>query len=84
METGGFRGSSCVQFYILHTSGTPHVENKISIRNIQFFKNFNKTYLGSFQLEFVSISRVINHMTCYKSSALIGWKYSIQTGEQIL
>ena len=28
--------------------------------------------LGGFQLEFVSISRVINHMTCYKSSALIG------------
>ena len=27
---------------------------------------------GGFQLEFVSISRVINHMTCYKSSALIG------------
>ena len=25
-----------------------------------------------FQLEFVSISRVINHMTCYNSSALIG------------
>ena len=23
-------------------------------------------YLGGFQLEFVSISRVINHMTCYK------------------
>ena len=27
---------------------------------------------GGFQLEFVSISRVINHMTCYKLSALIG------------
>ena len=27
---------------------------------------------GGFQLEFVSISRVINHMTCYNSSALIG------------
>ena len=34
---------------------------------------------GGFQLEFVSISRVINHMTCYKFSALIGWNYSIQT-----
>ena len=40
--------------------------------------------LGGFQLEFLSISRVTNHMTCYKSSALIGWNYSIQTGEQIL
>ena len=28
--------------------------------------------IGGFQLEFVSISRVINHMTCYNSSALIG------------
>jgi hypothetical protein len=27
---------------------------------------------GSFQLEFVSISQVINHMTCCKFSALIG------------
>ena len=33
--------------------------------------------IGGFQLEFVSISRVINHMTCYNSSALIAmhwWK----------
>ena len=29
---------------------------------------------GGFQLEFVSISRVINHMTCYNSIALIGGK----------
>ena len=29
-------------------------------------------HLGGFELEFVSISRVINHMTCYKFSALIG------------
>ena len=39
---------------------------------------------GGFQLEFASISWVINHMTCYNLSALIGWNYSIQTGEQIL
>ena len=32
-------------------------------------------HLGGFELEFVSISRVINHMTCYNSSALIGGKY---------
>ena len=30
---------------------------------------------GGFQLEFVSISRVINHMTCYYSSAFIGGKF---------
>ena len=36
----------------------------------QFLKsNMN---IGGFQLEFLSISRVINHMTCYNSSALIG------------
>ena len=40
--------------------------------------------IGGFQLEFVSISRVINHMTSSNSSALIGWNYSIQTGERIL
>ena len=28
--------------------------------------------LGGFQLEFVSISRVINHMICYNVSAIIG------------
>ena len=37
-----------------------------------------------FQLEFVSVSLVINHMTSYNLSALIGCNYSIQTGEQIL
>ena len=35
------------------------------------FGNEKKIYIGGFQLEFVSISRVINHMTCYNSSALI-------------
>ena len=34
--------------------------------------NGNGNVQGGFQLEFVSISRVINHMTCYNSSALIG------------
>ena len=31
-------------------------------------------YLGGFQLEFVSISRVINHMTCYKFECSHWWK----------
>ena len=39
---------------------------------------------GGFQLKFVSISHVVNHMTCYNLGALIGWNYSIQTREQIL
>ena len=34
--------------------------------------------LGGFQLEFVSISRVINRMTCYNSSALIGGKFILK------
>ena len=29
---------------------------------------------GGFQLDFVSIGRVINHMTCYDLSAFIGGK----------
>ena len=37
--------------------------------------------LGGFQLEFVIISRVINHMTCYKVECS---HCSIQTGEKIL
>ena len=32
----------------------------------------NLITIGGFQLEFVSISRVINHMTCYNLSALSG------------
>ena len=31
---------------------------------------------GGFHLEFVSTSRVINHMTCYKFSALIELRHS--------
>ena len=37
-----------------------------------FLQNLVKMLEGGFQLEFVSISRVINHMTCYKLSAFIG------------
>ena len=43
-----------------------------------------KKWIGGFQLEFVSVISVISPMTCYEFSALIGWNYSIQTGEQIL
>ena len=37
-----------------------------------FLKKKSLAVNGGFQMEFVSISRVINHMTCYNSSALIG------------
>ena len=32
----------------------------------------NTDVQGGFHLEFLSISRVINHMTCYKFNSLIG------------
>ena len=40
--------------------------------------NMNLINTGGFQLEFVSITRVINHMTCYNSSALIVGKFIFQ------
>ena len=49
-----------------------------------FLQNLVKMLEGGFQLEFVSISGVINHMTCYNLSAFIGWNCSIETGEQFL
>ena len=39
---------------------------------------------SGFQLEFVSISRVLNHMTCYNWSALIGGKFRIKNPSQAL
>ena len=39
---------------------------------------------GGFQLAFVSISRVINHMTCYNSSACIGGKFILKNPLQDL
>ena len=38
----------------------------------------NDVVIGGFQLEFVSISRLINHMTCYNSSALIGGEFVLK------
>ena len=38
-------------------------------------KGLKQENLRKIELEFVSISWVINHMTCYNSSALIGWNY---------
>ena len=39
---------------------------------------------GGFQLVDSIITEIKNHMTCYNSMPLIGWNYSIQTGEQIM
>ena len=38
----------------------------------------NEKANGGFQLEFVSISRVINHMTCYKLESFHWWKIYFQ------
>ena len=43
-----------------------HIELKVAEISV------GSSYHGGFQLEFVSISQVINHMTCYNLSALIG------------
>ena len=40
--------------------------------------------LGGFQLLDLIITELKSHMSCYNSKPIIGWNYSIQTGEQIL
>ena len=40
--------------------------------------------LGGFQLLYLIVTELKSHMTYYKSMPLIGWNYSIQTGELIL
>ena len=46
-------------------------------------KNFTAV-TGGFQLLDLIITELKSRMTCYNSMPLIGWNYSIQTGEQIL
>ena len=43
--------------------------------NIVNGDNFSEENLGSFQLEFLSISQVINHMTCYTFKCSHWWKF---------
>ena len=50
-------------------------------------KSYCKKYLvslGGVQLVDLIITELKCHVTCYDSIPLIGWNYSIQTGEQIL
>ena len=67
-----------------YSSAAPVAIATKASQNASLAKHSAVSNLGGFQMVFVGISRVINHMTCYKPSALIGWNYSIQTGEQIL
>ena len=50
------------------------LKEKELIEAKELFSDLVNEVIGGFQLEFVSISRIINHMTCYNSSALIGGK----------
>ena len=54
--------------------GTGHQPNQGNVEDEGVFLHF----MGGFQLEFVSIIRVINHMTCYNLSALIGGKFILK------
>ena len=46
-------------------------------RTEELYQLHRRPDLGGFQLEFLSLSRDINHVTCYNSSALIGWNYKV-------
>ena len=56
------------------------LKEKELIEAKELFSDLVNEVIGGFQLEFVSIRRVMNHMTCYKFSAGLGWNYSIQAG----
>ena len=47
---------------------------KVLLSRITSGSKSESSDLGGFQLEFVSISRVINHMTCYKFKCSHWWK----------
>ena len=55
------------------------VESIIHIQKMKFC-----FFIGGSQLLDLIITELKSHMTCYNSMPLIGWNYSIQTGEQIL
>ena len=62
--------------------------NDVVVNTTNNFNNVENTYqfivYGGFQLLDLIITELKSHMTCYNSMPLIGWNYSIQTGEQIL
>ena len=63
-------------------SRSPSIEeNSISYVTVQHKKTQAQ---GGFQLLDLIITELKSHMTCYNSMPLIGWNYSIKTGEQIL
>ena len=52
-------------------------------RKIIFIQQFRLKEIGLCRLEDLSISRVKNHVTCYKLDSSHWFYYSIQTGENI-
>ena len=65
-----------------------HYQDSILDNGIkELFESHNNskyTSKGGCQLLDLIITELESHMTCYNSMPLIGWNYSIQTGEQIL
>ena len=55
-----------------YSSAAPVAIATKASQNASLAKHSAVSNLGGFQTVFVGISRVINHMTCYKPSALIG------------
>ena len=57
-----------------------------SVLSLQVVQTPTKVWrgIGGFQLVDLIITELKNHMTCFDSMPLIGWNYSIQTGEPIL
>jgi len=56
---------------VIHPKYCQHLKKLLSTANFQLLDRFDYNELKS-------------HMICYNSMPLIGWNYSIQTGEQIL
>ena len=71
--------------HLLGLQGTQNiVPQLIALMNLISSWQCTMYGFGGFQLLDLIITELKNHMTCYKSMPLIGWNYSIQTGEQIL
>jgi hypothetical protein len=63
--------STGLKWFMGHFGTATYIVHSISTQTSQEERQFTKAK-GGIQLEFVSISQVINHMTCYNPSALIG------------
>ena len=69
-------------FWDSPTFANPSPNAKNAIVNNKWI--LGQKVFGGFQLLDLIITELKSNMTCYNSMPLIGWNYSIQTGEQIL